>query len=203
MPWKLPDRSALKPIDDEIAPLHKQVEALQKKITALCNKRAKLLDEIDQAAIDALPKNYTRWSKEQWAWVLETNHGESQAHYTFKSSIIQSMGMSCFGFFPDTNQPSIAIHRHGFNIAKMLKSIETLLPHLKPVTIKDTHHGEETGIHFELHGIEERCTSVAYVHPKGDVSLYPGRYSEPKEFVSIEALLRWYVLEQFLRETAE
>lgn len=193
MKWNPPNLSVLIPLDEKIEPIRKEIESCQKKLTTILNKREKMLNAIEQEAIAALPKNRKRWTKEQWEWVLETGHGESQAHYKFKSAIFEELGLACFGFLPDTKQPSVAIHgSQGFDKNKILASLNILLPHLKPVTVKDTYHGEETGVRLDLHGIEEGWTSTVYVHNKGDVSLYVDRYSEPKDFPSLKAMFDWY-----------
>ena len=190
----------LQQITEELKPLCKDVEKLQNKIRALCIEREKLTDEQSEYTIKSLPKDYKKFNPEQWLWVLSKGHDiRGMVHHNFQCAVLNKMGFSSSGFYPETNQTALNLHAPfmfgtttPLNSNLLKESFKILKKYLKPVTVEDSHHGTEIGIRIDLHGLEEDTASTLYVHKGGDAVLYRTRWSDPVPFKSFDAFADWF-----------
>jgi hypothetical protein len=91
--------------------------------------------------------------------------------FNYQNVLLTDMGFSTFGFSPETQQPLLSIHGIQ-DKEKILEGFEVIKKYMKPVTVEDSQHGQETGIRIAFHGIEENTASIAYVKKNGSVVLY-------------------------------
>jgi hypothetical protein len=183
----------IKKIDKELGPLYKEKEKLEKKISSLYHKRLAIKNQIDLEYSKKIPENVSKITKQQWEWILSAGHGESQVQYKFSSKILEEkFGFYRTGFRPETKQTALNISQYGLNTIKLLEGFEYLKKYLKPVTIEDKRHGTETGIRFEVSGLDDSYSSVIYIHKDKTVALYQTSYSSVKNFKNFKEFLNWY-----------
>ena len=176
-------------IDLKLEPLRKQCGILERKILKLCKSRTKLVEEKDSLLIKSFPGDAHDFTKEQWFWLLERGRQDSSSvRYEFCNRVLSQLGFGGFGYLSETNQPSLSISDY----SKVKEGFKIIKKYLKPVTVEG-FQSTETGLRFEVHGIDENTTSILYVHKKDDAVLYITKYSGTKEFKNFDAFVDWYV----------
>jgi hypothetical protein len=116
-------------IDKKREELFKIKEPIDKQLSSLYEKKEKLQNQIDTSRIN-------RKGKIDWEWILHCDHSQSTAHYRAAKDAMAKLGLMNSGFYENTNQISISIviNKNEYKkIPKIMKSIDILLPFLKPV----------------------------------------------------------------------
>ena len=193
--WKAPTYSEIDKFQKELAPLHKELDTLQNKVAQLCSKRNRVRDRIDKEALKGIPQEPEQLTPAQWRWVLKTSNEESMSHHQFKEGLIFKLGFYTCGYFPETEQPALAIPLSLHTFDKLKTGLKILLKYLKPVKVGYIHrHSKgEVGVRITVGGIPDHGDDMAvmYIHEDNTITLYTSRFSDPKKFRNLKRFFIW------------
>lgn len=176
----------------EISALQKKIKGLSRRITTLLNKANAIKNEWNNEFISTIPSDISKITPKQWEWILSHGEGAGEAQYRFSTKLASDYGWHAFGYHPETNQFTLCLYfdENTDDFDKIKEFYGYFSKHLKPV--KATDRGiTEKGKPFNISGLAEDTTSVAYIREDDSISLHIDRWSDPKKFKDFNELVDW------------
>jgi hypothetical protein len=191
--------SELKEINSKLDPLFIQQTNLQQQIMVLVAEKKIVLNSIDLAYSKKISIDLKKITDEQWQWILQAGHSETETQYHYQSSILQKFGFFRQGFQQETNQVTVCIGsgKSEDDIKKMIEGFNYLVKYLKPV-----ENQRYQGIRFEVYNDDD--FSTLFVNKNMSISYFDkNEYSQMKKFENFELFIKWHVKQMKIKADKE
>lgn len=199
----------LKGFEAEDARIRPEYHRLGEELSALYEKRQAVKDELSRrVTVNIDPQNWREFTPEQWEYVLGDANDQGMARHKFGESVFHAMGLWSSGYNPETNQRAVSMMLYRDepdSKAQTLEALRTILPYIKPRTIKMGYDEDDIVAKFVdvfEHGLSEYAVIWAVVdEPKSAFYSMWTRYSRTeveKKFKTLEDLVdyiqknHWY-----------
>lgn len=184
-----------KKIEKKLNDLFSEQAEINNKIKKVRKYIAKLNDADAKEFIKSLPKQYSKYTKKQWEWILDYGKSDgvgSKVRYNFCKDLYWKLGFISFGYNNETKQNILQIPSK-INKKTMVKSFNIIKKHLIEFeSTKSNNDGELiTGVYLQGF-VNSQLVDIFYRKKEKDIIVHLGY--KIKTMKNFSELLDWILL---------